>query len=344
MKQLFERFVPSHVNHPFKLVGHMLKSGKRSALFTLWITALGILLTPVDYLFHFIERHYKKHSGAASGEKAGPFIFICGPARSGTTLVYQVLAQHLDVAYIRNFTTLFSRSPLLASSLFTRRRNTHKAITLENYYGKTAGLQGPSEANHLWNQWVDADSSGFRTQLHGGNAQTMADFFQQFSQSHKKPVLSKNNNANAFADVIAENLNNSYFICLRRDTDFLAQSLIRARLEINGDIRQSYGVVDTSVDADTTSDPVDEVLQQISYLNLLAEKQQQKLGHERFWIIDYEDFCANPGTLIDRVEAEILHRPAPPTRQRNVDRIAHNNLEKDAALLQRIRQAQKDSA
>ena len=303
IKPVLSRFIPQHVNDPFGLIGRMLSSSNRAALFTLLLTALGILLTPLDWILQFFERRYQKPDNRdASTPDVGPHLFICGPARSGTTLVYQVLANALPVVYPRNFTALFSRSPILASKLFTR--DASRTAGYENFYGKTYGMQAPSEANHLWNQWVMPDESHFRTRLEGQGLHDMVSFFIRLSAEFGKPTITKNNNANAFADVIAGELENAWFICLRRDSRYLGQSLIRAREVINGDIEQSYGVVDAQ-SLNDKDDPVSQVIAQIEYLNQTAEKQQEIIGAERFWIVDYESFCADPNQLIERIRSEI---------------------------------------
>jgi len=293
----------------------MLLSKEPAARFTLLLTILGVLLSPLDWLCSFFERQQKTRS---TTQPCGPHIFVCGPARSGTTLVYQVLANTLPLAYPRNFTALFSRSSLLASRLFTHSKTNKLRQRVDNYYGKTAGMQSPCEANHLWNQWVEPDESSFRTRLLPDGAQKMSSFFNSFSIQSGLPTLTKNNNANAFADVIATQLDNAYFICLRRDKRYLAQSLIKARREINGDINQSYGVIDTNSDPDK-SDPVSQIVDQVIYLDALAEEQQRKIGSKHFWIVDYESFCATPSKLIERIRVEILQQN---DRKNNKDKIA----------------------
>lgn len=331
IKQALGRFIPSHVNDPIGLIRRMLTSGKKAAPFTLWLTAVSILATPIDWL---LQRFESKARAKVSNQPSGPHIFICGPARSGTTLVYQVLANNLDVAFVRNFTVAFSRSPVLASRLFTRKASTNRKQDYENYYGKTAGMQSPSEANHLWNQWVDVDASDFRTVLSQQGSEDTADFFNSFSATENKPTLSKNNNANAFAEVVSQSLENAYFICMKRETRYLAQSLLQARIEINGNVAQSYGVTNTNSDVDDT-DPVDQVLEQIDYLNNLATAQQQKLGEDRFWIVDYEEFCNNPAALIQRVNTKILGNTEK-NDSFSVPDIKHNNRCTNAELFSQI--------
>ena len=338
IKQSLVRFIPSHVNDPVGLIRRMLTSEKKAAPFTLWLTGVSILAMPIDWLMQRIEPGTRSK---LDREAPGPHIFICGPARSGTTLVYQVLSDNLNVAYVRNFTVAFSRSSLLASRLFTRNTNKVRTTQYENYYGKTAGMQAPSEANHLWNQWVGVDAADFRTKLSPEGAVAMADFFNSFSAMEGKPTLSKNNNVNAFAEEVSQSLDNSYFICMRRETKFLAQSLLQARLEINGNIEQSYGVIEIKkahASGTCKVDPVDQVLDQVEYLNQLAEDQQTRIGSDRFWLVDYEAFCNDPAALIERVKSDILN-----TSHVDVDysipEITANNRVTNKAIFKRIEDA-----
>ena len=167
-RNLYYRFIPSHINDPFGLIKRLLFSSNRSARFTLFITGLGVLLTPLDWTLSKLEGFTQRSDLSTSDSKIrGPHIFVCGPARSGTTLLYQVLADNLEVAYTRNLALLFPRSTHMMtklSSLFSTKPGYTKT-GYQNYYGKTHGFSAPSEANFLWNQWVEPDESSFRTCL-----------------------------------------------------------------------------------------------------------------------------------------------------------------------------------
>lgn len=331
IKKSLSLFIPEHINDPFGLTARLWASEHRSARFTLVLTALGIVLSPIDWIVSIVERasrhikndHLKNSSSQNHHLQAtGPHIFVCGPARSGTTLVYQVLADQLDVAYTCNASTLFPRSRKLGFRLCQLLEKRHKpALTdhrlpdsethYQNYYGKTSGFSEPSEANAFWNQWVEPDAADYRTVVTQNGMQQAADYFMLLANAKGLPTLAKNNNANVFANDLLAQLPNSYFICLRRDRKYLAQSLIRARIEINGDIQHSYGVIDTDGKAEyakeaKTSTPYADVLDQIEYLDAQADRQQQHIGPDKFWIIDYETFCDNPSGLINRVLTEIL--------------------------------------
>ena len=313
----------------------MIFSGNRAALFTLLITAVGILCIPLDLLLSIRERRLLSSAAAAP---ASPMIFVCGPARSGTTLVFQVLCRHLDVSFLQNVTALFPRSPIIVSRIYRRlfglKRNS--ADYYQNYYGKTNGLNGPSEANHIWNRWVLPDATGFRTKLSVAGAHEAARFFSAFGEIDRKAMVAKNNNMNVYADVIAAAMPNALIICMRRSPDFLAQSLLQARREIHGSVSHGYGVQDVE-DGVAVADPISSVSSQVTFLNRKARELLSLVGEDRFWIVDYEEFCENPEKLV----ADISKKLAIPMMTSGADPaiapIAIRNVVRDQAELERIR-------
>lgn len=339
LKSLLSPFVPVHVNDPFGLARRMIASGNRAALFTLFATILGILCIPVDMLLSLRERHLV---ASAPVVPARPTVFICGPARSGTTLVYQVLCRHLDVARLQNVTALFPRSPIVVSRIYRRLAGARAdaASPYENYYGKTSGLGGPSEANHIWHRWVQPDATGFRTILPSAGARAAARFFAALGESERKPVVTKNNNLNAFADVIASAVPDALILCLRRRPEFLAQSLLQARREINGSVSRGYGVQDAG-NGGVTDDPVRSVCAQVAFLDQMAQDMRARIGAERFWIVDYEEFCRSPGTLVAAVARKLAVPMAAGAGASSIPPIPVRNIVRDEAELESIRRGLK---
>jgi hypothetical protein len=302
MRKWLYRIVPEHIDNPFSLAMRMVTSRKRAAIFTLFVSGLSVLMVPVDMIL--ARKEHRRLRKEASGERY-PKIFVIGPARSGTTLAFQVLSTYLDVSFLQNFTAVFPRSPITTTS-YSRRLFGKPRIqaNFANYYGKTSGFSAPSEANHIWNRWVQPDGSGFRTIVNDEAASDAGRFFGVFSEIDEKALIVKNNNFNAFADVIDKNIENCWFICLRRDQRFLSQSLLQARREIRGNVSRGYGVQDDSSGVSESS-PIEDVCRQVKYLDELAEKMREEIGAERFWIVDYESFCAEPGQLLQRIVESI---------------------------------------
>jgi hypothetical protein len=335
MRSFLHLFVPAHVGNPLGLAGRMVSSGNRTALFTLWVTVLGILCIPLDMLLSFRERRLL---AAAAAVPSRPTVFLCGPARSGTTLAFQVLCRHVDVAFLRNVTALFPRSPIVASRIHRRLSGARSArpSSYRNYYGKTSGLAGPSEANHVWNRWVRPDETGFRTKLPAAEAREAARFISAFCEIDGKPMVFKNNNMNVFADVVAAAMPNVLIICLRRNPEFLAQSLLQARRDIHGSLARGYGVQDVD-NLCETADPIASVCAQVAFLDRKARELQASIGPDRFWIVDYEEICRHPGGFV----ASVAERLAIPLREGDessaIDPIPVHNVVRNQDEMERIR-------
>jgi hypothetical protein len=220
---------------------------------------------------------------------------------------------HLPVAYFSNLTSLFPRSPLSAQHLLGRFAKLTKP-QYRSFYGKSAGLGAPNDALYLWDRWLGADRDHPAIQLGSEQFADMRRFFAAAIELYQRPLVNKNNNLVASADLVADCLPRAHFICLTRQRRSLARSLYQARCEIHGSPAMPYGL---SSDAKTNAipqssdvkDPVKSVCEQVLYLERLGIRQCRKIGKERFWRVSYEDFCRDPARLVRRIADEILGDP-----------------------------------
>jgi hypothetical protein len=293
------RYVPGHFRDPWGLAARLIRSGDPAAMFAMASAAAGIVAAPIDAVLGSWERRRDAVETAAGH----PLILVCGPPRSGTTLVAQTLINHLPVAYFTNLTSIFPRAPLTASRLFERmRRSTPRRY--KSYYGKTAGLFGPNDALYLWDRWLGADRDRPPLLLTDEQSAEMRRFFAACDRQFNRPIVAKNNNLIASAGLVAKALPQARFICLTRDPRSLALSLYKARLDIHGTAEAAYGP--ELGGGRLIADPIESVCRQTVALLELAERQQQAIGTERFWRVGYEDFCKQPADLVRRTARDIL--------------------------------------
>jgi hypothetical protein len=324
----FHYYAPSHLRDPFGLVLRLLRSKDPAARFALGLSLLGVVLTPLDVLLQLVERRryprsspprlprpaYRPHPAKqpVSPSVSQPLIFVCGASRTGTTLVSQVLIKHLPVSYVSNLTALFPRSPLTATRLF-RRLIRNKHIKYTSYYGKSLRFSGPNEGFSLWNRWMKTDQWNVKYVFDPDKSAELNNFWSAYQELCGQPVLTKHNNLNVCASDIAQVLENAYFICMTREPSYLAQSLLQARVAIQGDITTSYGVDDPcksvaeNQKAGDKNDVIQDVGAQVRFHERTIKDQQRRVGPKRFWIVSYEDFCQQPAALVQRVAKEILH-------------------------------------
>jgi hypothetical protein len=299
---MIRRFVPKHIKDPGVAL-RMIRSRDPAAWFTLATTGAGLLLAPLDRLLEPFER--RRYARAQPPHK--PLVFVCGAPRTGTTLVSQVLIKNLPVSYFNNLTAIFPRSPIVANRLFGRFIGRH--VNYRSYYSKTVHLSGPNDAFYIWNRWMAEDESGMRCVLMEEQADDMVRFFGAYERAFGRPVLSKNNSLNTRAQAIANVFPNAHFICMNRDEAYLAQSLLKARQVIQGDVNSSLWVDNPDKSAVQAGNYVEDVCDQVLFHQRKIAEQQRLIGPERFWIVRYEDFCADPAGLVERVSCEVLGEP-----------------------------------
>ena len=299
---LLHRFVPAGFHDPVGLTKRLIKSRDPAALFAMRLAAAGPLCAPLDILLEPFERRAYQ----SAPPRRLPVILVCGPPRSGTTLLLQALIQNLPVAYFDNLTALFPRSPITANRLFSRVIS-RSPMGFRSYYGRTDRLSGSNDGLQLWDRWLGADRSRAPSELRPEQREAMVRFFNAFEAWSGRPLVAKNNNLNASASLVAEALPDSYFLCLAREPVFLARSLLRARKEIHGREDLGYGLTPVG----SRGDPVEDVCHQVAFHSRLAREQQTRIGPARFRLVSYEGFCRDPGATLKFVTEQILHLPVP---------------------------------
>ena len=299
LRSRLHHYIPANFSDPLGLFLRIIRSKNPDALFTLASSLLGISAIPLDLIFKtFEQRLYQQASTPRL-----PIIFIAGPPRSGTTLVSQVLITHLPVAYLNNLTALFPRSPIMANKLFPKAMDKSK-ISTNSFYGKTSFFSGNNDALYIWDRWLDKDRTKIITTLNKEKQKEMNQFFGAYQALFNLPIINKNNNLNIFAHLIAEAIDNAYFIFLKREPLYLAQSLILSRKTIHGTPNVKYGITDEN--HSPTDNYIEDVCRQVVFHEQSMEKQQKIIGPERLWFVQYEDFCQNPLKLIKDVSTKIL--------------------------------------
>jgi hypothetical protein len=301
-KYMAAAIAPSeNFQNPVGLLFRMLLSGKRAAYAALFHEALRIAARPVDALLKTKEARRIADAKASNQ----PVVLVAGAPRSGTTLVYQTLARYMDVSYVTNLTSMFPRSPISGSRMF-RWLPKSKSADFQNYYGQTAGLDGPNDGFSLWKQWLGEDRYVPRTDLSESEQMQMKQFFGAWSEAFGKPFLNKNNRNTGCLDLLFRVLPQSSFVVVRRNPLLVAQSLITAREQVQGDKSVGWGLHSHS--SDVSADPlkyVDDVCDQILEIELQLDEQIKDIPKDRLIEVTYEGFCEDPAASLRWISQNI---------------------------------------
>ncbi len=300
LRRMLHKYVPAGLHDPVGLARRLLRSRDPDAMFALKAAAVGPFVLPLDLAFKSIER--ARYLRASSPQL--PVVLVCGPARSGTTLVAQLLIHGFKVSYLPNLTSVFPLSPLSAMALFGQPRLNPSAPAFKSFYGRTRTWAGPNDGLQLWDRWLGRDRSRPPINLEKEAEREMPAFFGALESMTTRPFTGKNNTLNASAHLIADVLPTARFICLERDRLGLAASLYRARLQIQGTTAIPYGLM--PAERSGGEDHVEDVCRQVLFHEAIARKQVERLGPKRFWQVKYEDVCRDPSSFLEKVGRDIF--------------------------------------
>ncbi len=88
-----------------------------------------------------------------------PVMFICGAPRSGTTLLYQLLAYVGEVGYVNNLVARFYANPPLGAWL-SEQAQIDRVFLPKSVYGRTFGASAPHEFGRFWLDAFGLDAIG----------------------------------------------------------------------------------------------------------------------------------------------------------------------------------------
>ena len=289
----------------------MLKSGRTAACTALIREFLSLLVRPIDKLLKFKEQ---KLVLSAQNDKALPVILVVGPPRSGSTFVYQALASALPVTYLNNFGALFSDAPLFASKVF-QNVQPKSSPSLKSYYGNTEKITDPNDGFNIWDRWLGNDRYTPQQSVAQDLKEDMNRFFNAWTTTFKKPFINKNNRNTTCASMLASSLENAYIIIVKRDPIFVAQSLLLAREEIQGDRNIGWGLGCNHISAHRKSDAaLHHVAEQVAWIYSTLDQQAYTIPSDRLITIDYESFCHDPNPIISSIYNRIWETVPGPSR------------------------------
>lgn len=323
---------------PIGLVIRMLKSRDKAAYSALLRELCSILLLPVDRILQLQEDRLLRQKKRSSM----PIILVVGPPRSGTTLVYQTLAQYLPVSFFNNLSASFPHSPITACRLFSRLFPS-KTNSFHNFYGNTVGFSEPNDGFHIWDRWLGKDRYSINQHLSSAAKQDMQNFFAAWMNTFQRPLLNKNNRNTICISLLSSIFDNIFFVVVQRDPIYIAQSLLIAREKIQGDQNVGWGLGSKNSEILLNSgSPAESVTQQVAHIFKVLDEQKRLVDSSRIIDVPYEQFCLDPTFFAKKIysrvwranlDSDILRQNIQPFEQGNKIRLPINQFEQLEMLI-----------
>lgn len=227
-----------------------------------------------------------------------PVIFIVGAPRSGTTLLYQLITNMFDVAYLSNLHAKFFGAPSYVERLVPLNLFRSKSHNYQSDYGETNALFSPNECGAFWYRF-------FPKNVHQIKESEVDDIklrkaIVAFVNAAHKPVVYKNVYNILRLRTLAKVIPEAYFVVMKRDLAANIRSILRARKKAEGSYEEWFSVRTHNLDQIASLSPVEQVGLQVEDIYKRIDEARLRTGKERFFDFEYERLCKNPHEVMDQ--------------------------------------------
>ena len=232
-----------------------------------------------------------------------PIVFIVGAPRSGTTVLYQLIADHIDVGFINNRMARYFAAPVVGAVLHGRTGGGHD-LALTSEYGRTGGGHSPHEFSWFWHYYRDFHLYDDLTddELARIDWQPVKDALEGLAGYFRRPVVIKNINFVAYQVAwLKALLPGAKFIWIQRDKRYTVQSILRVREDQYGDRRVWWSVRPRDAREWRDRSAVEQVVHQVTDICGALTEGFESISAQDQLKLDYEQLMQEPAEALQRV-------------------------------------------
>lgn len=273
-------------------------------------------------------------------EQRHPLLLVVGPPRAGTTVVSQLLTATLDVGYINNFVARFWMAPALGAMLW-RQTRADALPSLRSVRGSTEQIGDPNEFNYFWKRFFAEGPSHACASLPAAKRRSLAWEIAALSTAWNKPVLMKHVFGAVRLIALIRAVPWLRIVVVRRQPLYNAQSLLKVRMDVHGDIGKWWSLRPRQIAALTDMRPCEQVVAQVACIQAEIDRVRAKRPAS-FVEIRYERYVQDLPRETKRLARELGVRERRgaarafgsklgPRQRRIVDRVLFDELRETTA-------------
>lgn len=230
-------------------------------------------------------------------------IFIIGPPRSGTTLIYQIMTKALHLCYFNNLLKYFPCCPILTSLITQHFGANRGSKNYSSYYGETTGWSNPYQGYLIWLRWFPSDPSYIGSGFHNSVLkQEIRSTVAHMENIFNVPFVNKWPVNSVRILPFAEAFPNGVFIRVKRDPVMIAQSILHGRREYWNDEGRWISAKPSNYEEIIQKTNIEQVCDQVYYIEKDIERDSEIVGVEKFLDIEYNELCASPKNVINKIK------------------------------------------
>lgn len=246
----------------------------------------------------FLGRFEKKILTECSGS-AYPPIFIVGSPRSGSTLLYQLMARRFRLCYFSNLMMSFPNALLIVAKLMKNFDNFNPPDSFSSNYGYTYGWNSPNQGGRFWTRFYQADDNVDVLSAH--QSQEIRRTILCLQGFYNAPFVNKWQRNTTKLNALNNIFSNSLFIVTKRDPAATARSILEGRRKLIGDERQWFSTKPNNFEELTIKAPLQQVCGQVYELEKSLDSYRKIIGENRFFYVQYEKIIISPHSVLNSI-------------------------------------------
>lgn len=240
-----------------------------------------------------------------------PPVFIIGPPRSGSTLLYQVLLDHFHFSYLSNLHEFVFGAPSFAERLFRPLRHRVRGC-YRSKHGRTKGWSAPSECGNFWYRFFRRRPQFVSlADVPEKRLRRLRGVVRRLQNATGRPILFKNGPCTLRLGPLAKALPEAVFLVTKRDILDVSHSLLAARKDIHGDYGKWWSMEPPNVHELKRKPAHKQVVEQVRAIYDLVDESRERLGPERFLDVHYEEFCQDTRSALGGIRRFLVEHGVP---------------------------------
>lgn len=232
-------------------------------------------------------------------------VFIVGPPRTGSTLLYQLLVRRYRFCYISNLLNRFSETPLALAKLSKAFGGFDAADDFSSRYGDTVGWCAPSQGRECWARWLPESPNALAPDAVANEAKEhVRSTISALQRICGRPFVNKWQPNSVRVRLLSDIFPQALFVRISRSTESTVRSILRGREEL---CRRGSGWFSVKPPGYrrilNERRPEEQAAWQIAAIEHALDVAGETVGAHRFVHVRYEQLTRRPRQVLDRIAA-----------------------------------------
>jgi hypothetical protein len=236
-------------------------------------------------------------------EERFPTLHVVGVPRSGTTLLYQVVASGLEIGYVNNLVAATWRAPVYGIRLSRKLELDRLESSFESSFGRTSHAQEPHEFGYFWNTQLRYPDLCERPPEHEDTIDWdhLRRVLLNMAHASGCPMAFKPMLLTWHLERMLKEMPRTCYVWIRRDQKQAALSLLGMRHSLFGRYDRWASLRPGGPDWLGDEPPWRQVAAQVIVLDRLLERTYERLGDEHMLVLGLDELCASPERTLERI-------------------------------------------